>query len=246
MRSASPLPSSTQAVVERSLDETITRLRTGTSSEAKALLIEARRLRSVIDTWYAIPPPANVRRDMLAKVMELAASVGHTLPSISGVTRKRESPPSSAPISEPLALSALGELDVSAEVPTASTRQPTSTWVRSRQTDVAPGVSVLRGDALPWRPFAMSSAVLAKVLRRDLVTGNYTALLRMPGGAELPAHRHDGPEEMYVIDGSLRIGDALVQAGDACHAEAGSVHPVIRTAGGCVLFLVASSRDQVL
>ena len=217
-------------------------------------MIEARRLRSVINTWHAIPPPTHVRREMLARVMELSAAASHASPSVSGVTR-RQTPAAG------LAATALDEVDVGAEVPTIGAYQAPSgapsSWVRSRRSNVSEsqtksavaaskGVSVLRADAVPWRPFAMSSGVLAKVLRRDLQSGSYTALLRMPGGAELPAHRHAGPEEMFVIEGSLRVGETLMHAGDACHADAGSVHPVIRTAGGCLVFLVASSRDQVL
>src|SRR6185436_8152706 len=75
-------PPSTRTVIERSIDETIARLsRTDPSPQSRAFLIEARRLKSVMATWRAIPPPADARREMLARVMHLAAAAGASLDS---------------------------------------------------------------------------------------------------------------------------------------------------------------------
>ncbi|MEJ7732361.1 MAG: cupin domain-containing protein [Polyangiaceae bacterium] len=296
MRDASPLPSSSQMVVERALNETIDRLKAVDSAEARALLIEARRLRSIVDTWSAIPPPPHGRREMLAKVMELASAVGHTLPGTSGVKKREVAPASDArpPRSEGRApLSGPREDDVETTVvstapypPGADTTPPVSStpegaprsgpvpvrgedaggraleltpctpppariaeamsWMRSLETEAAPGVAVLRADAVPWRALPMAPSILAKVLRRDAVTSMYTALVRIPAGRELPAHRHTAPEEMYVIEGAVQVGDVVAQAGDVCHADAGSVHPTMRSATGCLLLIVASSRDEAV
>ena len=295
MRDASPLPSSSQAVVERALNETIDRLKAVDSAEARALLIEARRLRSIVDTWSAIPPPPHGRREMLAKVMELASAVGHTLPGSSGV-KKREVGPASdarppqsygrAPLSGPreddlettVVSGPLYPQSVEPGAPVSSSPDPVprsgevarrsdsisrpldlggrtppparivegSSWMRSLETEAAPGVAVLRADAVPWRALPMAPSILAKILRRDAVTSMYTALVRIPAGRELPAHRHTAPEEMYVIEGAVQVGDVVAQAGDVCHAEAGSVHPTMKSATGCLLLMVASSRDEAI
>jgi anti-sigma factor ChrR (cupin superfamily) len=92
----------------------------------------------------------------------------------------------------------------------------------------------------------MAPSIMAKVLRRDAVSSMYTALVRIPAGRELPAHRHTAPEEMYVIEGAVQVGDVVAQAGDVCHADAGSVHPTMRSATGCLLLIVASSRDEAV
>jgi quercetin dioxygenase-like cupin family protein len=295
MRDASPLPSSSQVVVERALNETIDRLKAVDSAEARALLIEARRLRSIVDTWSAIPPPPHGRREMLAKVMELASAVGHTLPGSSGV-KKREvapasdarpprsegraplsgpreddvettvvsgpfyplsadpAPPSSAPDGVPRSGAVpLRDGSASARARELTPRTPAPariveamSWMRSLETEAAPGVAILRADAVPWRALPMAPSIMAKVLRRDAVTSMYTALVRIPAGRELPAHRHTAPEEMYVIEGAVQVGDVVAQAGDVCHADAGSVHPTMRSATGCVLLIVASSRDEAV
>lgn len=296
MRDASPLPSSSQAVVERALNETIDRLKAVDTAEARALLIEARRLRSIVDTWSAIPPPPHGRREMLAKVMELASAVGHTLPGSSGV-KKRDLAPASdarppqshgrAPPSGPrdddmettVVSSPFYPHSVEPGAPVSSSPDPVprsgdfprrsdeasgrpieltprtpppariveaTSWMRSLETEAAPGVAVLRADAVPWRALPMAPSILAKILRRDPVTSMYTALVRIPPGRELPAHRHTAPEEMYVIEGAVQVGDVVAQAGDVCHAEAGSVHPTMKSATGCLLLMVASSRDEAV
>ncbi len=66
---------------ERQLDVLVERLSPmADNPAARALLIEARRLRSVIDNWRSVPPPAHVREEMLARVMHLSGAVGDLLP----------------------------------------------------------------------------------------------------------------------------------------------------------------------
>jgi hypothetical protein len=83
--------------VEKVLDDLIYRLTNAdASAEVRAALVEARRLKSVTTRWAAIPPPPDARREMLARVMELIASVN--TPDISP---SRPPPPRSGPPSRP-------------------------------------------------------------------------------------------------------------------------------------------------
>jgi ChrR Cupin-like domain len=62
-------------VLQDSLAETIVRLLQGPqTSEVKRLLISARRLQAVTQTWRAIPPHDEARREMVAKVSHIAES----------------------------------------------------------------------------------------------------------------------------------------------------------------------------
>lgn len=59
------------------LERTIDALTTGPQTrEARALLIEARRLRSVVGNWRSIPPPNDVRDEMIERVIQLSVAVG--------------------------------------------------------------------------------------------------------------------------------------------------------------------------
>lgn len=88
-----------------------------------------------------------------------------------------------------------------------------------------------------WTPFA--PGVEAKVLNDD---GKFqTWLARMSAGATLPAHHHDGDEECMVVEGSVLLGDVLLQTGDYQVARKGTSHGEIRSPKGCVLMLRSPS-----
>lgn len=80
----------------------------------------------------------------------------------------------------------------------------------------------------------------------DRETNRMTAMFRMAPGTEYVPHVHDGPEECYVLEGDLHVGEDLVmRAGDYQRAPAGSHHPVQRTEGGCLLLISSSLHDEV-
>src|SRR5262249_53895520 len=83
-RAASSGPSATSSFgsLERTLDRTIDALSQATAPQARALLIEARRLRSVVANWRSIPPPADVHDEMLDRVLQLSTAVGTALPEV--------------------------------------------------------------------------------------------------------------------------------------------------------------------
>ncbi len=63
--------------VEKVLEDLIQRLsKSDSTSEVRAALIEARRLRNVTMRWAAIPPPPDARREMLSRVMDLVQKAG--------------------------------------------------------------------------------------------------------------------------------------------------------------------------
>ncbi len=67
--------------------------------------------------------------------------------------------------------------------------------------------------------------------------------MRMDAGAKLPAHRHHGVEECFVVEGDLVDGDLVLRAGDYVRYDAGTVHSP-STRNGCLLFVTASLRDE--
>lgn len=79
----------------------------------------------------------------------------------------------------------------------------------------------------------------------DRPNNRMTALFRMAPGTSYVPHIHDGYEECYVLEGDLRVGDDIVlHAGDYQRANAGSLHGVQRTEGGCVLLISSSLSDE--
>ncbi len=79
MTSAQPLQNQG---AERQLEVLVERLSPmADNPAARALLIEARRLRSVIDNWRSVPPAAHLREELLARVMHLSAAVSDLMPA---------------------------------------------------------------------------------------------------------------------------------------------------------------------
>jgi anti-sigma factor ChrR (cupin superfamily) len=84
-----------------------------------------------------------------------------------------------------------------------------------------------------------------KILAIDRPRDRVTLLVRGEPGATYPAHRHTGPEECYVIKGSLVIEGQRLRAGDFHHAEGDSDHGELHTDEGVEVMLVAAASDYL-
>jgi quercetin dioxygenase-like cupin family protein len=117
--------------------------------------------------------------------------------------------------------------------------------VRQSRVDLPSGVSVIRAAEGKWRrtPWA---GVTYKNLYSDPATNYFTSLLRIEAGAQYPPHRHTGVEQCLVLEGSVRLGGAVLYPGDFELADAQSVHGVIETDTGCLLLIIASQSDEIL
>jgi quercetin dioxygenase-like cupin family protein len=87
--------------------------------------------------------------------------------------------------------------------------------------------------------------VRMKILAIDRARDRVTMLVRGEPGATYPAHRHSGPEECYVIRGSLVVEGRLLRAGDFHHAEGDSDHGELHTDEGVEVLLVAAASDYL-
>ena len=84
-----------------------------------------------------------------------------------------------------------------------------------------------------------------KILAIDRARDRVTLLLRGEPGTRYPAHRHSGPEECYVISGSLHVEGRLLRAGDFHHAEGDSDHAEAWTDEGMEVLIVAAASDYL-
>lgn len=207
--------------IERALDDAIARLgRAAPSAATKTLLIEARRLKGLMASWAAIPPPAEARREMLARVMRVAADAGAATAGLSSAPG-RESPPTSA---------ATG---------------PRATVPAARKADsLEPRVLPTQGIA--WQASATLPGVASKLLHWDSAQGLFTALVRLDPSAELPARKHAALEELFVLEGSVNVGADELRTHAYCRSEIGDEQSALLSPQGCTLLLVGSERGEVL
>jgi putative transcriptional regulator len=108
----------------------------------------------------------------------------------------------------------------------------------------APGrYTVFSGDQA-WADTPLPG-IQMKVLSMDKARGVATMLIRASAGAVYPSHRHSGPEECYVIRGSVVIDGRVLRAGDFHHADADSDHGEITTTEGAEVLIVGAIDDYL-
>ena len=99
---------------------------------------------------------------------------------------------------------------------------------------------LVRSGSVAWTPLDEPgvSGVHVKVLRFDAASSRATTiLLKFDAGASYPAHSHPGGEEIFVLEGDIRLGKDSLQAGDYLFTHPGNSHGVHST-GGCVVLVV--------
>ena len=87
--------------------------------------------------------------------------------------------------------------------------------------------------------------IRARVLAVDQARSLVTLVIRAEPGAVYPSHKHHGPEECFVISGSVVIDGRVLRAGDFHHADEDSDHGEITTTEGADVLLVGAVEDYL-
>ena len=93
------------------------------------------------------------------------------------------------------------------------------------------GVLIARPTEMDWKAGVLSG-VFQKVLFDDTARGFSTSMMRMTPRTRYPSHKHAGVEELYLLEGDLRVDEISMGPGDYCLGEAGSIHGEIFTSRG--------------
>jgi quercetin dioxygenase-like cupin family protein len=104
--------------------------------------------------------------------------------------------------------------------------------------------AVVRTSTAPWKPSSVPG-VSVKVLRRDTVTGESTALVRFEPGARFPAHNHPAGEEIFVVEGDFQVGRHRLTSGDYLYTPPNEKHAA-STEGGCLVMVTLPKPVEIL
>lgn len=104
-------------------------------------------------------------------------------------------------------------------------------------------VSILASEDI-WRK--LTEGVVMKKLYVDPDTGIATSLVRMMPGTSLPAHKHIGVEQLFILEGDCQVAGQTLKSGDYHRAKAGSIHQSTSTVGGTLFLLIAPERYEIL
>ena len=106
------------------------------------------------------------------------------------------------------------------------------------------GLLIARTETMNWQAHRVPGCWV-KPLFVEQQSDIATSLVRMDPGVHFPAHRHAGPEEVFVLEGDLVVEGQKMKPGDYCHAETGAIHSESYTESGCLFFLKASQLDDI-
>ena len=108
----------------------------------------------------------------------------------------------------------------------------------------APGRYTLWASSSEWVESGLPG-IRVRVLAVDRARGTVTMALQADPGAVYPSHRHSGPEECYVLKGSVVIDGRVLRAGDFHHADEDSDHGEITTIEGAEVLIVGATDDYL-
>jgi anti-sigma factor ChrR (cupin superfamily) len=94
----------------------------------------------------------------------------------------------------------------------------------------------VRCDDLPWTPSTFAAGLSVKDVA--VTDGMELQIVRVAPGAKIPAHTHERPEFIYVLEGDLIVGGETLGPGSASVASVGSRHNDVHSKTGCVFVLV--------
>jgi anti-sigma factor ChrR (cupin superfamily) len=101
-------------------------------------------------------------------------------------------------------------------------------------------------STIEWHP-TRHWGIFVNTLRRDEENGDATVLIRMQPGCGYPAHRHNGIEEVFIIQGGYRDSGGERRAGEYFINAAGSVHhPIAIEGDDCVMIAFAHGGIEIL
>ena len=148
-----------------------------------------------------------------------------------------------APMAEDLKERLFQRLNLAPSTPAemaATSNEPVSPEIRSPE-PLGPFLAV-RSQDLQWKPYRVPGVSVAR-LSVDRSRREVSAILRADPGVCYPLHVHAGFEEIYMLEGDLRIGNQIYHAGDYIRSEPGSSHqPTTQT--GCLFFVRTSLEDE--
>lgn len=107
------------------------------------------------------------------------------------------------------------------------------------------GLLITRSGDLPWEA-APVPGILSKSLYVDEQRKYSTSLVRVEPRAVYPSHRHNGIEEVFLLEGDFLIDGVQMVPGDFCRSEPGSVHGPSTSQFGALLLVSASQQDEML
>jgi quercetin dioxygenase-like cupin family protein len=107
---------------------------------------------------------------------------------------------------------------------------------------------LVKTSEIEWKPLPEEdvTGIYVKSLLFDSDTKRSpTILLKFEPGAAYPLHNHPGGEEIFVLEGDIKLGKDELLAGDYLFTAKNNKHRV-STTKGCVVLLKAPQEVEII
>lgn len=102
----------------------------------------------------------------------------------------------------------------------------------------------IRTEEIEWHE--VNAGIFIKRLSVDAETGLATSLVKMAPGKKLARHKHNGSEQLFILEGDCHLQGEELRPGDYHKAEDGSIHDSTYTVGGTTFLLIAPVTYEFL
>ena len=112
----------------------------------------------------------------------------------------------------------------------------------------ANGNQLTKSGEIEWQPLNEENVtgVFVKSLMFDKTENRAPViLLKCAAGATYPLHNHPCGEEIFVLEGNVKLGKDELFAGDYLYTAVNNKHRV-STKNGCVIFLKAPCEVEII
>jgi len=104
-------------------------------------------------------------------------------------------------------------------------------------------LQITKSTQTGWKPLiedgVKTDGIFVKILRFDEDTQRPpTFLLKFDAGASYPNHNHPAGEEVFVLEGEVRVGFVQLNEGDYLYTPPDAKHAVFSKTGCVMLFIV--------
>ncbi len=109
---------------------------------------------------------------------------------------------------------------------------------------------IVRTRQQRWKPLSEegvdTTGISVQTLRMDETNKRpLSFLLKFDAGASYPYHNHPAGEELLVLEGSVKVNDQELAAGDYLYTPPGFKHAV-STQAGCILLFIVPEEVEIL
>lgn len=107
---------------------------------------------------------------------------------------------------------------------------------------------LVKSNEIEWKPLnedGVTGVFVKTLLFDDETQRSPTILLKFDAGSTYPLHNHPGGEEIFVLEGDIKLGKDELTAGDYLYTAVNNKHRV-STKKGCVVLVKVPLEVEII